>query len=197
VGLVVDRKKIVDRVKALHAKTVVNGCTEGEALSARAKAQELMAAHNISEAELAGRPHGLFADLWGEEISARWQREWEQRTRETPRQRAAREAQWQREKAEQEEREARWREEERQKRRAKKLNELIDRFYNRSLDVHERIEARNKALDELSCGTSIPRTGKNISNGYENNLARASALLAVYNSYIHNLWTSTTFGNGD
>jgi flagellar motility protein MotE (MotC chaperone) len=149
VGLVVDRKKIVDRVKALHAKTVVNGCTEGEALSARAKAQELMAAHNISEAELAGRPHGLFADLWGEEISARWQGEWEQRTRETPRQRAAREAQWQREKAEQEEREARWREEERQKRRAKKLNELIDRFYYRSLDVRERIEARNKALDEL------------------------------------------------
>lgn len=46
------RKKMLERVRAILAKTMANGCTEGEAMAALAKAQELMAAYDISEAEL-------------------------------------------------------------------------------------------------------------------------------------------------
>lgn len=46
------RKKMLDRVKAILAKTMSNGCTEGEAMAALAKARELMAAYEISESEL-------------------------------------------------------------------------------------------------------------------------------------------------
>jgi hypothetical protein len=46
------RKKAVERVKLLLAKTVANGCTESEAKAARDKARELMAAHHISAAEV-------------------------------------------------------------------------------------------------------------------------------------------------
>src|SRR6476659_3483857 len=46
------RKRMLDRVRAILAKTLDNGCTEGEAMAALAKAQELMAAYDISEAEL-------------------------------------------------------------------------------------------------------------------------------------------------
>ena len=46
------RKKLLDRVRAILGKTLSNGCTEGEAMAALAKAQELMAAYDIDEAEL-------------------------------------------------------------------------------------------------------------------------------------------------
>jgi Protein of unknown function (DUF2786) len=46
------RKKMLERVRAILAKTISNGCTEGEAMAALAKAQELMDAYDISEAEL-------------------------------------------------------------------------------------------------------------------------------------------------
>ena len=46
------RKKMLERVRAIVAKTIDNGCTESEAVAALAKAQELMAAYDISEAEL-------------------------------------------------------------------------------------------------------------------------------------------------
>jgi hypothetical protein len=46
------RKKMLERVKALLAKTIVNGCTEGETLAALAKARELMAAYEITESEV-------------------------------------------------------------------------------------------------------------------------------------------------
>lgn len=46
------RKKLLERVRAIMAKTLSNGCTEGEAMLALEKARELMAAYDISEAEL-------------------------------------------------------------------------------------------------------------------------------------------------
>ena len=46
------RKKMLERVKAILAKTMDNGCTEGEAMAALAKARELMAAYDIDEKEL-------------------------------------------------------------------------------------------------------------------------------------------------
>ena len=46
------RKKMFERVRAILAKTIDAGCTESEAFAALAKAQELMAAYDISEAEL-------------------------------------------------------------------------------------------------------------------------------------------------
>jgi hypothetical protein len=46
------RKKMLERVKAILAKTMENGCTEGEAMAALAKARELMATYEIDEDEL-------------------------------------------------------------------------------------------------------------------------------------------------
>lgn len=46
------RKKMLERVKAILAKTMDNGCTEEEAMTALAKAQELMATYEIDEKEL-------------------------------------------------------------------------------------------------------------------------------------------------
>jgi hypothetical protein len=46
------RRKMLERVRAILAKTMANGCTEGEAMAALAKARELMAAYEISESEL-------------------------------------------------------------------------------------------------------------------------------------------------
>ena len=46
------RKKMLERVRAILAKTITAGCTEGEAFVALAKAYELMAVYDISEAEL-------------------------------------------------------------------------------------------------------------------------------------------------
>jgi len=46
------RKKLLERVKAILSKTMDNGCTEGEAMAALAKARELMATYEIDEKEL-------------------------------------------------------------------------------------------------------------------------------------------------
>lgn len=46
------RKKMLDKVRAILAKTMENGCTEGEAMAALAKARELMATYEIDESEL-------------------------------------------------------------------------------------------------------------------------------------------------
>jgi Protein of unknown function (DUF2786) len=46
------RRKMLERVKALLAKTIVNGCTEGEAMAALGKARELMEAYEFSESDL-------------------------------------------------------------------------------------------------------------------------------------------------
>lgn len=46
------RKKMLDRVRALLAKTMANGCTEGETMAALDKARELMAAYEINESDV-------------------------------------------------------------------------------------------------------------------------------------------------
>lgn len=46
------RKKMLEKVKAILSKTMENGCTEGEAMAALAKARELMATYEIDEKEL-------------------------------------------------------------------------------------------------------------------------------------------------
>ena len=46
------RKKMLDKVRAILAKTMDNGCTEDEAMTALAKARELMATYDIDETEL-------------------------------------------------------------------------------------------------------------------------------------------------
>jgi hypothetical protein len=46
------RKKMLERVRAILSKTMENGCTEGEAMAALAKARELMATYEIDENEL-------------------------------------------------------------------------------------------------------------------------------------------------
>lgn len=44
--------KIKATLKALRAKTTANGCTEAEAIAAAEKAAELLATHNLTEADL-------------------------------------------------------------------------------------------------------------------------------------------------
>lgn len=53
-----DREKLAARIRALKAKTVENGCTEGEALSAAEKLAQLLADHNMTldEADLRASP---------------------------------------------------------------------------------------------------------------------------------------------
>ena len=46
------RRKMLERVKALLAKTMANGCTEGEAMAALEKARELMATYEMTESDL-------------------------------------------------------------------------------------------------------------------------------------------------
>jgi hypothetical protein len=46
------RRRMLERVKALLAKTIANGCTEGEAITALEKARELMAAYELTEDDL-------------------------------------------------------------------------------------------------------------------------------------------------
>jgi hypothetical protein len=46
------RKKMLERVRAILSKTMENGCTEGEAMAALAKARELMATYEIDENDL-------------------------------------------------------------------------------------------------------------------------------------------------
>lgn len=46
------RQKLLAKIKALLEKTVVNGCTEGEAMSALAKARELMDEYEVTDTDL-------------------------------------------------------------------------------------------------------------------------------------------------
>jgi hypothetical protein len=48
-----DREKMLDKIRALLSKRTENGCTEDEELAALAKAQELMDAYEVSDADLA------------------------------------------------------------------------------------------------------------------------------------------------
>ena len=47
-----DRNSIIDKIKALLAKTTVNGATEAEMLSALDKASAMMDAYEISDADV-------------------------------------------------------------------------------------------------------------------------------------------------
>lgn len=47
-----DRSKVIAKIKALMAKTVENGCTEAEAMSALDLAQAMMNANDVTEADL-------------------------------------------------------------------------------------------------------------------------------------------------
>lgn len=47
-----DKQKIVDRLRALREKTVENGCTEGEAMAAAEKVEQLLREYAISRDEL-------------------------------------------------------------------------------------------------------------------------------------------------
>jgi hypothetical protein len=46
------RQKMLEKIRAIMAKTMANGCTEDEAVAALDKARELMAAYDIAETEL-------------------------------------------------------------------------------------------------------------------------------------------------
>ncbi len=46
------RKKMLEKVRAILSKTMDNGCTESEAMTALAKARELMATYDISDADI-------------------------------------------------------------------------------------------------------------------------------------------------
>src|SRR5205085_10285694 len=48
----IDRKAIVAKLRALRAKTVENGCTEGEAMAAAEKVEQLLAQYAVSRDEL-------------------------------------------------------------------------------------------------------------------------------------------------
>jgi Protein of unknown function (DUF2786) len=47
-----EREGLLDKIRALLAKTVAAGCTESEALAALSKGRALMDAHCVTEAEL-------------------------------------------------------------------------------------------------------------------------------------------------
>lgn len=47
------RKSLIEKIKALLSKTVANGCTEAEAMSALEKARQMMAAHEVDPADIA------------------------------------------------------------------------------------------------------------------------------------------------
>src|SRR5262249_16998538 len=47
-----EREKVIDKIRHLMAKTVENGCTEEEALSALTKARAIMDVHEVSDEEL-------------------------------------------------------------------------------------------------------------------------------------------------
>jgi Protein of unknown function (DUF2786) len=49
----IERSKILDKIRALFAKTVEAGCSEAEALSALAKARAMMDAYEVTEDDLA------------------------------------------------------------------------------------------------------------------------------------------------
>ncbi len=60
------RKALLEKIKALLAKTVANGCTEAEALAALEKARAMMAEHEVTEADLS---------FGGEEVRAQAKRQ--------------------------------------------------------------------------------------------------------------------------
>jgi hypothetical protein len=55
-----NRTEIAGRIKGLLAKTVDNGCTESEALSAALKARELIEKHQLCLSEVELRRRALF-----------------------------------------------------------------------------------------------------------------------------------------
>lgn len=65
-----DKRKHIERIRALKNKTVANGCTEEEALSAARLADELMSKYDLSlsdvemrESEFAEHIHGVYDDI--------------------------------------------------------------------------------------------------------------------------------------
>lgn len=55
------RASLIAKIKALLAKTVANGCTEAEAMSALAMAQRMMAEHDIAQADMTEEAEGVTA----------------------------------------------------------------------------------------------------------------------------------------
>lgn len=49
----IDRNKILDKIRGLVSKTTANGCTEHEALAALTKARVMMDAYEVTDADLA------------------------------------------------------------------------------------------------------------------------------------------------
>jgi molybdopterin biosynthesis enzyme len=47
-----NRENLLDKIRALLAKTVENGCTENEAMAAIDKARAMMDAYEVTEADL-------------------------------------------------------------------------------------------------------------------------------------------------
>lgn len=47
----IDRKKIMDKIRALMSKTVDNGCTKAEAISADSMIKKLVGDYNITSAD--------------------------------------------------------------------------------------------------------------------------------------------------
>jgi hypothetical protein len=58
-----DKQSIAARVKALLAKTTENGCTEAEAMSAAAKARELMDRYHIDHGEVGMEEEGVYGAI--------------------------------------------------------------------------------------------------------------------------------------
>lgn len=50
--MTINRESMLDKIRALMAKTTQNGCTEAEALAALAKARAMMDAYEVTEADL-------------------------------------------------------------------------------------------------------------------------------------------------
>lgn len=67
------RERLAARVRALRAKTVQNGCTEGEALAAAAKVAQLLADHGMTEdeAELRASPFDQQTHAEPDDVGAR------------------------------------------------------------------------------------------------------------------------------
>ena len=68
-----EREKIAARIRALRAKTVDNGCTEDEAITAAEKVAEMLARYNmtVDEAELRSSPFERHQEQHEDEIGER------------------------------------------------------------------------------------------------------------------------------
>lgn len=68
-----DREKIAGRIRALLAKTVENGCTEEEALSAAAMAADMLRRYNLTvdEVELRASPFGRHSERHEDAVGER------------------------------------------------------------------------------------------------------------------------------